>query len=59
MKISFIGMISIFSLPFCIKNRRWILWERRQLFLDDKESCGFPTAYRWAKRYIRQLQGEQ
>lgn len=55
MKISYFGMISIFGIPASIKNHRWVAWERRQLFLDDKESHGLPTAYRWAKRYMRQL----
>lgn len=48
-KISAMGMVSIFSIPMKIKSRKWIRWERRQLFQDDKKSHGLVVAYRWAK----------
>jgi len=54
MKISFFGMWSIFGIPHFIKGKAWVFWERRQLFLDDKQSHGLITAYKWAKGYMRQ-----
>ncbi|ELK6102035.1 TPA: hypothetical protein I8372_004759 [Citrobacter farmeri] len=57
MKIPLIVAISVFSIPHAIKCNRWHYWERRYLFLDDKESHGIATAYRWAKGWIRQMEG--
>ncbi len=54
MKIPLIVAISVFSVPHSLKCIHWHYWERRYLFLDDKESHGIATAYRWAKGWIRQ-----